>query len=904
MVFNKKGQISVFMIIALVLIIFTGLLFYLQSIKTDEVIVDTITIAELQSKQDSLNLFIRSCLELTVWEGIHEYGILEDLSEDLVSLYVKNSLDSCLDNFESFKEQGFAITKGDKSVHMEIFDDLIEVELNYPLEFTIGDSTIYFEKDIYHLPRTVMKEINLDGYTNIVAPNLEAQIIIPPGTHAYLDGNPINEVGIKLMDREFNGNNNAPLMGMLAFYGTPHGATFSKDITVIIHYKDTDVPDTFEEADLQLSYFSDSADGWVSMPSVVDTIQNTVTAQTRHFSSQGVVIRCTEEEDLTYVYLPMIVKEDCETCEGWTIDDSLEDVGELWIQSDAITNGLGLGEGDTCDGPTVITSKVSDCSNCDGDCTGKVSGVCPDNGGGPECSCDESYYSYETIDFVRTTPVHLKFAKEGDSCSWADDGTYPSIEIIDTNHPKSADSPVGDIVIEAICNEDDVCLILNHDFADNSLDFTLQVTNGGTPDACTRGGIVVQLNGFGILAKGSYYACESAGDEQEMPIIGGEPQDLILSVCECQKVNDEDLCMWIPKDGADVIKGTPNSAKDRRDVNVYDTGHGSCPENFAEVYQGVGFVVNRVLDTRSRSMEDKFGDFPDFQYKDNLQVPQDTEMVIFGSALVGDTCWLLVEAQFYVAARKEKPDFFVKLDQVNWYITGEGAPPPENLPPLLSEDYLSNTNPAPLYEGSGVQGIDVSHWNGFIDWPAAKADGKHFAFIKASEGTNSEYDDDRFKFNIESAKKAGVLAGAYHFARPTRNSGADEAKHFASRTSKYLKSGYMRPALDLEDGYSMTSRQLSAWVRDFMGTYYDETGVMPVLYTSASAISSELDHSIDQYDLWVAHWGVPNPTVDPSRGWYFWQYSSKGQVSWQTSTYVDLNVFNGNMQELKAKFKI
>src|SRR5207302_823289 len=75
-----------------------------------------------------------------------------------------------------------------------------------------------------------------------------------------------------------------------------------------------------------------------------------------------------------------------------------------------------------------------------------------------------------------------------------------------------------------------------------------------------------------------------------------------------------------------------------------------------------------------------------------------------------------------------------------------------------------------------VLGIDVSHYQGTINWPAVFASGERFAFEKATEGVT--YTDPKFVTNMLAGKAAGVLMGAYHFARPLNNSAADEAAHF------------------------------------------------------------------------------------------------------------------------------
>src|SRR5262249_36276876 len=115
-------------------------------------------------------------------------------------------------------------------------------------------------------------------------------------------------------------------------------------------------------------------------------------------------------------------------------------------------------------------------------------------------------------------------------------------------------------------------------------------------------------------------------------------------------------------------------------------------------------------------------------------------------------------------------------------------------------------------------GIDVSHYQGTIDWPAVQGSGVVFAWTKATEGTG--YLDPMFASNEAGAKNAGVKIGSYHFARPDLNVGTNganaEADYFWSNARNYIKDGgfYMMPMLDIEQapGASYTKTTLSQWV--------------------------------------------------------------------------------------------
>ena len=220
---------------------------------------------------------------------------------------------------------------------------------------------------------------------------------------------------------------------------------------------------------------------------------------------------------------------------------------------------------------------------------------------------------------------------------------------------------------------------------------------------------------------------------------------------------------------------------------------------------------------------------------------------------------------------------------------------------LFSSATTSSPSPEPDKPASSLtEGIDVSHWQGTIDWGKVRAAGKKFAFIKASEHTS--FVDDKYQTNRSRAKAAGVLVGAYHFARP--NSGTTdayaEADHFIE-TADWV-SGELRPVLDLEDTGGLSSSALQTWVKAFVQRIYDRTGVRAIIYVSPSFWSTKMGNSSwfaqNGYDvLWIAHWTTASSPSVPAenwggKSWTFWQYTSDGSVP-GISGRVDLDRYKG-----------
>ena len=202
-----------------------------------------------------------------------------------------------------------------------------------------------------------------------------------------------------------------------------------------------------------------------------------------------------------------------------------------------------------------------------------------------------------------------------------------------------------------------------------------------------------------------------------------------------------------------------------------------------------------------------------------------------------------------------------------------------------------------LHAVSYSNGIDVSKWQGAIDWSQVAGGGISFAFIKATEGV--DYVDPYFTANIQAAHAAGVLAGAYHFASPYTDGIDDsvsEANDFAAAIRPYLKSGYLRPVLDLEQGRDYGRTALSAWTCSFISRVKSLTGVEPIVYCNSNYARNYIDGTVSDYNLWVANYTYDTNDL-PGTGvwsdWDFWQWSNQGSVP-GINARVDLDVCRVN----------
>ncbi|GAA4390649.1 hypothetical protein GCM10023186_39050 [Hymenobacter koreensis] len=206
---------------------------------------------------------------------------------------------------------------------------------------------------------------------------------------------------------------------------------------------------------------------------------------------------------------------------------------------------------------------------------------------------------------------------------------------------------------------------------------------------------------------------------------------------------------------------------------------------------------------------------------------------------------------------------------------------------------LTGREKTPLLTGYSVHGIDVSSYQGRIDWPEVAQQRVRFAFIKATEGVSLR--DKRFARNWREARAAGVYCGAYHFFQPNYD-GTEQANLFVKTVP--LAPGDLPPVLDVEamefHDVAVMRRNIATWLR-LVERHY---GVRPILYSNHSFYQRYLAGHFDKYPLWLAHYEVEKPALNPNR-WIIWQHSDEAHVPGIRGP-VDFNVYQGSFEQLLA----
>ena len=202
-----------------------------------------------------------------------------------------------------------------------------------------------------------------------------------------------------------------------------------------------------------------------------------------------------------------------------------------------------------------------------------------------------------------------------------------------------------------------------------------------------------------------------------------------------------------------------------------------------------------------------------------------------------------------------------------------------------------------------VEGVDVSYWDSAVDWSKVKGSGRGFGIARVSVANSV---DSTFAANWTGMKAQGLVRGAYHFpywkGDPIKQ--ADMAID-AINAVEPMGPGDLPFILDIEPDTvngDPAASVIVSFSQKFLARVECRTGHKPMIYTGAYYIDAlPFPASINQYPLWVAHYGATCPNEPKAWStWQFWQYlGDKGQVPGIVSG-ADLNVWNGTASSLAS----
>jgi len=201
-------------------------------------------------------------------------------------------------------------------------------------------------------------------------------------------------------------------------------------------------------------------------------------------------------------------------------------------------------------------------------------------------------------------------------------------------------------------------------------------------------------------------------------------------------------------------------------------------------------------------------------------------------------------------------------------------------------------------QGYEIHGIDISHYQGDIDWNKLRhsiIEGcpLRFVIIKSTEGSTRV--DEKFEENFYQAREHGFIRGAYHFW--SNKSKAREQAYFFLKYAK-LEKGDLPPVLDIE--HYPQDVKLEDFQRDVLTWLHiveDKFHVKPIIYTYFKFKEKYLSAPVfDDYPYWIAHYYVDK--VEYKGEWKFWQHTDAGRLP-GIKGYVDFDIYNGSYYDLK-----
>ncbi|MDO5529983.1 MAG: GH25 family lysozyme [Paracoccus sp. (in: a-proteobacteria)] len=201
--------------------------------------------------------------------------------------------------------------------------------------------------------------------------------------------------------------------------------------------------------------------------------------------------------------------------------------------------------------------------------------------------------------------------------------------------------------------------------------------------------------------------------------------------------------------------------------------------------------------------------------------------------------------------------------------------------------------------GHAVHGIDVSRWQGTIDWNRVRSSGVSFVWIKATEG--GDHADPEFPLYWRQAGQARIPRGAYHYYYFCR-SGAEQAAWFIRNVPR--EAGSLPPMLDLEWTNSRTcprrpgSAEILREATIFLDIVERHYGQRPVVYTTVDFYRDTAVRQLNA-EFWLRSVAGHPSRVYPGQNWTFWQYTGTGIVPGIRGN-TDINAFHGSVAQWRA----
>ncbi|MBK5244846.1 MAG: glycosyl hydrolase family 25 [Eubacteriaceae bacterium] len=204
-----------------------------------------------------------------------------------------------------------------------------------------------------------------------------------------------------------------------------------------------------------------------------------------------------------------------------------------------------------------------------------------------------------------------------------------------------------------------------------------------------------------------------------------------------------------------------------------------------------------------------------------------------------------------------------------------------------------------------VKGVDLSAYQGNIDWKVLSEQGIDFAYIKATEG--KDFVDEQFKKNWEASHKTAVKVGAYHFLS-FDSTGKDQAKNFINNVPVSNKN--LPPVVDMElygvyQTTPMEKEKVKVILDEFLKEIENTYKVKPIIYTNQNVFNLYIGTDYKDYKIWIGDLDNNEPKTLPNGNEYtFWQYSQRNVLEGYKGTekFIDMDIYNGTYNKFIKEF--
>ncbi|MBO0728895.1 MAG: lysozyme [Acidimicrobiaceae bacterium] len=225
---------------------------------------------------------------------------------------------------------------------------------------------------------------------------------------------------------------------------------------------------------------------------------------------------------------------------------------------------------------------------------------------------------------------------------------------------------------------------------------------------------------------------------------------------------------------------------------------------------------------------------------------------------------------------------------------------------LARQDGIRATTPTAASAATRPHGLDVSSYQGNVNWTAVKNAGAKFVYIKATEGTY--YTNPFFTQQYNGSYRHHIIRGAYHFANPSNSGGARQADYFVNHGGGWSADGRTLPgALDIEynpygsECYGKSQSGMAGWIAAFVNEYHKRTKAWPVIYSTRDWWTTCTGNSgafTSRDPLWIASYNSTAGALPGGWPFYtFWQYADSGKFP------GDQDLFNGSLTRLHVLAK-